>query len=482
MNLISTMLKLSVFAFFALLFTQCNTSADEEKYNVLFIAVDDLRPELNCYGASHVKSPNIDQLASEALVFDRAYCNIPVCGASRASLLTGMRPTMNRLVSYYTRAEEDFPEITTLPGHLRKNGYYTASAGKVFHHIDDCIEDWDTIWDSQGISSWRDYVLEENIQLDTTPGKIGPPYENADVADDAYRDGKCAMHAIRSLAEMKGQDQPFFFAVGLVKPHLPFNAPKKYWDMYNPEDINVPPAGFIPSNAPRKAFHDFGELRSYNGVPADGAVEDTAARKLIHGYYAATSYIDAQIGKVLDELERLDLEKNTIVVLWGDHGWNLRDHGLWCKHCNFETSLHTPLMVKVPGKKAIKTSEIVEYVDIYPSLCDLLDIPVPKHLEGASFAALADDPGAKTDGIAVSKFHGGVTVVTDQYFYTEWLNKNDKVTDRMLYDHKVDKTEMNNISELPENASLIDSLSDLQRMHRGDNFLDEWDERLDYSN
>jgi arylsulfatase A-like enzyme len=139
-------------------------------------------------------------------------------------------------------------------------------------------------------------------------------------------------------------------------------------------------------------------------------------------------------------------------------------------------------MVKVPGKKAIKTSEIVEYVDIYPSLCDLLDIPVPKHLEGASFAALADDPGAKTDGIAVSKFHGGVTVVTDQYFYTEWLNKNDKVTDRMLYDHKVDKTEMNNISELPENASLIDSLSDLQRMHRGDNFLDEWDERLDYSN
>jgi iduronate 2-sulfatase len=475
-------LELCVITLLLLLFTQCNSFPEEEKFNVLFIAVDDLRPELNCYGADHVQSPNIDQLASESVVFDRAYCNIPVCGASRASLLTGMRPTMNRLVNYYTRAEKDFPQISTLPEHLRDNGYFTASAGKVFHHFDDCIEDWDTIWDSQGISSWRDYVLEENIQLDTTPGKHGPFCENADVADDAYRDGKCAMHAIRSLAEMKEQDQPFFFAVGLVKPHLPFNAPRKYWDMYNSEDIDVPPAGFRPSNAPRKAFHNFGELRAYKDVPESGPVEDTDAQKLIHGYYAATSYVDAQIGKILEELKRLDLEKNTIVVLLGDHGWNLRDHGLWCKHCNFETSLHVPLMVKIPGKKAVRTNEIVEYVDIYPSLCDLLDVPLPEHLEGASFAALAEDPNAKTDGVAVSKYHGGVTVVTDQYFYTEWLNKNDEISSRMLYDHQVDKNEMNNISELPENAKLIDSLSDLQRKHRGDNFMDEWDERLNYSN
>ncbi|MCD4709954.1 MAG: sulfatase, partial [Bacteroidales bacterium] len=369
------------------------TNRSSLRPNILFIAVDDLRPELGCYGKELISSPNIDRLAAEGTRFDRSYCNIPVCGASRASLMTGLRPARNRFLSYFTRADEDAPGITTLSGHFRNSGYYAISNGKVFHHGDDAIESWDEIWHPVSNStSWRDYTILENILQDTADRYRGPPFERADVPDSTYKDGKTAKKTIQDLHRLREKDQPFFLATGFLKPHLPFNAPEKYWKLYDGK-VKLPDNNYPPENAPKESLHNFGELRDYSGVPPDGPVTDDFAQELIHGYYACVSYTDALIGQILDELKRLELERNTIVILWGDHGWNLREHGLWCKHCNYETSLHTPLIVRVPGTEQVQSSlEIVEYVDIYPTLCELAGLKVPEHLEGASFRNLLFDP------------------------------------------------------------------------------------------
>jgi iduronate 2-sulfatase len=374
---------------FMLLLVSCMGNQDPgqvpEKPNILFIAVDDLRPELACYGEQHIQSPNIDRLAAEGTRFDRSYCNIPVCGASRASLMTGLRPTRNRFLTYYTWADEDAPGITTLPGHFHNKGYRAISNGKVFHHDTDASDSWDEIWHPRSSSvSWRDYALEENIVQDTSDSSRGPAFERANLPDTTYKDGKIAEKTIRDLRKLKELDTPFFLAAGFLKPHLPFNAPEKYWKLYEGK-VSLPGNNYPPENAPAESLHTFGELRAYAGVPAEGPVTDDFARELIHGYYACVSYTDAQIGKILEELKQLELDRTTIVVLWGDHGWNLREHGLWCKHCNYETSLHTPLIVKVPGTRQVKsTSEIVEYVDIYPTLCELAGLEVPEHLQGTS--------------------------------------------------------------------------------------------------
>jgi iduronate 2-sulfatase len=354
----------------------CNSETTKnqipETPNILFIAVDDLRPELGCYGKTHIQSPNIDRLAAEGTRFDRSYCNIPVCGASRASLMTGLRPARNRFLTYFTWADEDAPGITTLPKHFRNNGYQTISNGKIFHHETDASNSWDEIWHPKSSSkSWRDYALPENIGADSSGTKRGAPVERAELADNGYKDGKTAEKVIQDLKKLKEQDKPFFLAAGFLKPHLPFNAPEKYWAIYDGK-VSLPDNNYPPENAPKESIHAFGELRAYAGVPEKGPVTDEMALELIHGYYACVSYTDAQIGLVLDALEELELEESTIVILWGDHGWNLREHGLWCKHCNYETSLHTPMIVKVPGTKQVNsTREIVEYVDIYPTLCEL---------------------------------------------------------------------------------------------------------------
>jgi arylsulfatase A-like enzyme len=446
--------------------------ASKEKPNVLFIAVDDLRPELGCYGETHIHSPNIDRLAAEGTRFDRSYCNIPVCGASRASLMTGLRPARNRFLHYYTWADEDAPGITTLPGHFRNNGYYTISNGKVFHHDRDAEDSWDEIWHPRSSSnSWRDYAILENILRDTSDRFRGPPFERAALPDTAYKDGKIASKAVKDLQRLKDAGEPFFLAAGFLKPHLPFNAPEKYWIPYDGK-VKLPYNNYPPENAPRESLHNFGELRAYSGIPEQGPVSDEMALELIQGYYACVSYTDAQIGKILDELARLELEQSTIVILWGDHGWNLREHGLWCKHCNFETSLHTPLILKVPGKKQVgSTAEIVEYVDIYPTLCELTGLELPGHLEGASFADLLFDPGATSDGVAVSQWFAGITTIRGSYFYTEWIDTSDSAYSRMLYDHAEDPDENVNISEEAAHQELIRSLSEEMRRSRAADYF-----------
>jgi len=440
--------------------------------NILFIAVDDLRPELACYGEIHIQSPNIDHLASEGTRFDRSYCNIPVCGASRASLMTGLRPSRNRFLTYLSRADEEAPGIVTLPGHFHNEGYHTISNGKIFHHDDDDEESWDEIWHPVANSvSWRDYALPENIARDTSDKFRGPPFERADVTEDTYKDGKIAEKTIQDLQKLKELNKPFFLAAGFYKPHLPFNAPEKYWAMYDGK-VSLPDNNYPPENAPKESIHNFGELRAYAGVPPDGPVSDDFARELIHGYYASVSFTDAQIGKVLDELKRLELDRSTIVILWGDHGWNLREHGLWCKHCNYETSLHTPLIVRVPGSKQVgSSSEIVEYVDIYPTLCELAGLEVPEHLEGASFRNLLFDPEAKSDGVAICQWFAGITTIRENWFYTEWVNDNDSSYARMLYDHRIDPDENMNISEDPAQAETIDALSAEMRRSRAPDYF-----------
>jgi len=444
-----------------------------EQPNILFIAVDDLRPQLGCYGESHIHSPNIDQLAGEGTRFDRSYCNIPVCGASRASLMTGLRPARNRFLSYLTRADQEASGITTLPRHFRDHGYQTISNGKIFHHDNDAADSWDEIWHPKSAgASWRDYLTPVSIAMEEKGGR-GKPFERTDVPDNAYKDGKTADKVIADLAKLKERGKPFFLAAGFLKPHLPFNAPEKYWKLYDGK-VKLPENNYMPENAPKESMHNFGELRSYGGIPAEGPLSDEMALDLIQGYYACVSYTDAQIGKVLDALKEQELEQSTIVILWGDHGWNLREHGLWCKHCNYETSLHTPLILKVPGSKQEPAStEIVEFVDIYPTLCELAGLELPEHLEGKSFKNLLFDPDAQSDGVAICQWYKGVTTIRDKHFYTEWIDDEDKMFTRMLYDHSVDPDENVNVSEDPENAAIIEELSGEMRRSRAADYFQE---------
>lgn len=430
-------------------FIACKTSAENKKPNVLFIAVDDLRPELGCYGHEQIQSPNIDKLASNGLVFVNAYCNVPVCGASRASLLTGIRPTSSRFIGFDAWAEKDAPEAISLPQLFRENGYHTISNGKVFHHLNDIRESWsEEPWNPAVESnSFLNYLSDENLQLLKDGQKRGFPYEKTDVDDNAYFDGQIAAKSIEDLKRLKKEGKSFFLATGFLKPHLPFNAPKKYWDLYPDENIKLPGNYFRPENAPDAAIHNFGELRSYYGVPAEGPVSDETAHNLIHGYYACVSYTDAQIGRLLNALNELGLAENTIVILWGDHGWNLGEHTLWCKHANFKTSLNAPLIISAPGYKGNQKSEaLVEFVDIFPSLCDLAELKKPAQLHGESFVPLLKNPSQPWKKAVYSRFVQGESVKTQNYLFTEWIDKQGETYASMLYDHKSDPNENRNIA------------------------------------
>lgn len=449
---------------------QC-AQKERKPLNVLFIAVDDLRPELNAFGKTSIQSPHIDRLAQEGTIFTRAYCNVPVCGASRASILTGLRPTRDRFLSYDTWVDKDAPGILTLPMHFKEHGYYTISNGKVAHHQGDCEGAWDEEWRPRPQrGSWRDYLLPENIELDDSIQR-GPSWEIADVPDSSYLDGKIALKAIRDLHKLKEQDQPFFLAVGFYKPHLPFNAPKKYWDKYNPVEIGLADNPFKPENAPDAAMHNFGELRNYHDISPTGPLSDTLAKRLRHGYHACVSYTDAQIGLLLNALDELGLRQHTIIVLWGDHGFNLGEHGLWCKHCNFNTSLNAPLVISAPGYSGgQKSHTITEFIDIYPTLSQLAGLDMPEHLDGLSLASMMKDPNYLHKNYAVCKYGNGVTLIQDQFFYTEWRNRKDSIYARMLYDHATDPDENVNISERPENAIRIKALSTELLRKRGSDF------------
>ncbi len=444
-------------------------AAPAAKPNVLFIAVDDLRPELGCYGVSEIKSPNIDQLARQGMVFDRAYCQQAVCSPSRSSLLTGTRPDTTKVYDLQTHFRKALPDVVALPQLFKNHGYFTAAMGKIYHHgLDDPAS-----WSVPTIFPKAPHGAERApADADAPPGKKaarGPSFRATDGPDNALHDGELADIAVKTLASLKTNTQPWFLAVGFIKPHLPFVSPQKYWELYDPAKIPLAPNPFPPKDAPDYAVLTGGELRSYAGVPAGRHLPDDYARQLKHGYYAAVSYMDAQVGRVLAELDRLGLRENTIIVLWGDHGWKLGEHDAWAKHSNVENDTHAPLILSAPGMKNAgkHTAALVEFVDIYPTLAELAGLPLPQHLEGTSFKPLLADPNRAWKTAAFSQYprsqKGGLmgySMRTDRYRFTVWVNQanHTKVDALELYDHQSDPQENTNLAKRPEHAALVKEL------------------------
>ena len=448
------MIKILKYLIIIALVFEVNAQNQKPPKNVLFIMVDDLRPELKVYNKNYIKSPNIDQLASEGVTFNRAYCNVPVCGASRASLLSGIRPTEDRFLNYYSSINEAGPEAINIVDYFNQRGYVTISNNKITHLKND-IKSWDEEWYPKDVS-WRNYQDPVNRALNANK-KPAAAYEKLDVDDSVYFDSQTAEKSIRDLKKLKNSSTPFFLAVGFVKPHLPFTAPKKYWDLYDRNQISLPKNHKFPESAPLIANHKWGELRNYKDIPKKGPIPEDLAITLIHAYYASVSYVDAQIGKLISALDELGLRENTVIVLVGDHGWSLSDHGLWAKHSNFEVALRVPLIISSHEfEKNKKTNSVAELIDLYPTLCELSSGEKPKHLQGNSLVESMIFPKKIFKRHALSRWQKGDTFIKDKLFYTEWNLPNRKI--KMLYDHSVDPGETINLANLTRYNDIVNSL------------------------
>lgn len=492
--------------------TAQTTSAVTGRPNILFIAVDDLKPLLGCYGDPIVKSPNIDRLAKRGTVFMQNYCQQAVCGPTRASLMTGMRPDYTKVWDLKTKMRDVNPGILSLPQYLISQGYSTQGIGKIYDPrcVDEDLDrpSWSVPYykksdkyislktgrpegqyqDPETKALFTKYAAEGEAKglkgkdlNDYVAKFVKPSVECADVPDNAYNDGSNALYAKEILKNLAGAGKPFFFAVGFSKPHLPFVAPKKYWDLYKREEMPLAPFQQKAKNGPDIGYHTAAELFAYSDIPPIASFSDQKVgmdlpvnkqKELIHGYYAATSYMDAQVGILLDALDSLGLSKNTIIVLWGDHGWHLGDHNLWCKHTNFEQATHAPLLISAPWIIPSKTGSPTEFVDIFPTLCDLTGIKIPEHLDGTSLVPLMKDPGASVKEYAVSQYprpankienarlgwsdgeYMGYSIRTRQFRYTIWAKdtfrsskpfSKDLVVARELYDYEKDPNETVNV-------------------------------------
>lgn len=462
--------------------TSCGETKKQEKKrpNVLFICVDDLRRELGCYG-SEVKTPNIDRLASEGSLFFNHYVQVPTSGASRASMLTGHLPHKASDISndaatinISNKPEGEIPE--TMFHNLRRNGYYTVGIGKISHSADGYLysyEDkksnklelpysWDEMLFDAGKweTGWNAFFGYSDGSNRQSMKKQVRPYECAPVDDDGLPDGLTAQLAVKKLKELTVKKQPFCLAVGFFKPHLPFVSPKKYWDMYNEDDISLSPVADIPYGFRKETLHGSGEFNGYQlgeeKASLKNRVSDEYARKLRHAYYACVSYTDAQIGKVLKALEESGVADNTIIVLWGDHGWHLGDYQVWGKHTIYETALSSSLIVKAPGMKAgIRNHRIVGSVDIYPTLMELCGIKSPEGLEGHSFVSLLNNPEEKEwKDYAYSYFNDGISVRTPDCRLSYYQKKNASWHELYYYDK--DRMERVNVAE--QKPEVVDSL------------------------
>ena len=503
-----------VLAVASAMFQTLEVSARSSKpRNILFIAVDDLKPILGCYGDTLIKTPNIDRLADAGTVFLNNHCQQAVCGPSRASLMTGLRPDHTQVRDLKTRMRDMNPQVVSLPQYLRSQGYETAGTGKIYDPrcVDKQLDE----------PSWSiPYTRPHQLPYDSTFGKpvLGsyqgaeiravnneaekkglkkyadvkkflvahdawPAVESADVPDGAYTDGAIAADGIQLMKKLKREGKPFFLAVGFKKPHLPFVAPSKYWNLYKRDDFKTASFQGKTTNPVEAAYHNSSELRTYGGIPNfDSYSKDPAKhmstekqKELIHGYYACTSYIDTLVGQLLDELKALGLDKDTVIVLWGDHGWHLGDHGLWCKHTNFEQATRSPLIIVDPSLSgAKKTVSPSEFVDLFPTLCELAGVPVPGNLDGTSLVPVLKDPKATVKEYAVSQWPRGKTMgyaIRDgRYRYVEWFTRlnstqpydSDKIEGRELYDYEKDPLETKNLVDDPEYKAVVKKMN--QRM------------------
>jgi iduronate 2-sulfatase len=420
MKRLLTLCVLSAFAFAA--------SAAKQP-NILFIAIDDLRPELGSYGSELAVTPNLDALAQSGVRFERAYCQQAICSPSRASLMTGARPNTIGVIENYTYFRDANPDIVTLPQHLIANGYETVYAGKIYHGK---FTDGEKSWSRQpsknklpikGPTATGDYGLPENRAIAKqqkeeslkypveSRGGLGqgPAYEGADVPDNAFIDGYNTDLAIATLQDLVAdKDQPFFLALGLVRPHLNWVSPQKYWDLYDRTKITLATQTEGPENGAEMGLHASFELRTRYGIPKDGPIDDELAITLRHAYLACISYVDAQIGRMLAALDEAGVSDDTIVVLWSDHGWHLGDMGIWGKATNYEIGTRVVMMMRDPkmpaAHRGAKSDALVELVDIYPTLCELTGITIPSHVEGLSFAPLLQNPAQPWKRAAFSQF------------------------------------------------------------------------------
>jgi iduronate 2-sulfatase len=455
--------------------------------NVLFIAVDDLVPRLGVYGDEWVKSPHIDRLASKGTTFLHAQCQYPVCGPSRASLMSGLRPESAGVLDLKTKWREANPAIVSLPQYLKEHGYFTTGTGKVYDYrsVDNPeimdAESWSEPFSFKpGLSSAdveQKGKAEASQKQKTIPGykynysKVTAAPENPMVD---FRDYRVAQEGIKRMRERAAADEPFFLAVGFAKPHLPFYAPKKYWDLYDRDAFEIHPFQKEAAGNSGLGYGNSGEIRVYEGIPVgvDASEFPVALQKeLIHGYYACVSYIDALVGMLLDELEALNLQDNTIIVLWGDHGFHLGDHAQWAKNTPFEQAARAPLIIVDPrqASKGARTVSPAEFTDIYPTLCELLGLPLPDFLEGKSLAAVLDDPSAKPREGAVTivanvKYWIGYSVRNERYRYIEWVHPvTKKVRGRDLFDYEKDPYETQNLVDNPEYAEVLQNM--IQILH-----------------
>ncbi|NQU87586.1 MAG: sulfatase [Mariniphaga sp.] len=477
----------------------------QKQQNVLFIAIDDLKPMLGCYGDETIKTPAIDKLAKSGVIFTNAHCQQAICGPSRASLMTGMRPDYTRVWDLRTRMRDVNPDILSIPQHFKNNGYTTVAIGKIYDYR--CVDkqsdapSWSIPYkesatyiypEKYGPPGLSYYASEENqkevrkyteeaISKGETnvhayvAARFKPSVECADVEDDAYQDGQITNNAIKYMKQMAKDEKPFFLAVGFKRPHLPFTAPKKYWDLYQREDIELAKYQEPVKNGTELAYHRSGELKSYTDIPALASFTDIFSdnlpewkqKELIHGYKACVSHVDAQIGKLLQELKKNGLDKNTVIVLWGDHGWHLGDHSMWCKHSNFEQATRVPLIFSVPGGASGLNVHPVEFIDIFPTLCEATGIEIPEILQGESLMPTMKKAEVRVKDYAVSQYNRGsiegYSIRTDQYRITLWLKDDyrsfssfdeDKIEAGELYDYKVDPLETENFFHSPKYKSV----------------------------
>lgn len=466
-----------------LLVSQFAKAGDTTGLNVLFIAVDDLKPTLGCYGDPLALTPNMDAIAKRGTVFSTNYCQQAVCAPSRASLLTGRYPDQIRIWDLQTQLRELNPGVVSLPQYLRKFGYETAATGKIFdpRSVDDARDS--PSWSVPYRGPWNIRYYDETAgkpaayfyaspeakdtiaRLEAEAAALGidemeyirehyfPPFEKADVPVDAYTDGAIANAGIELLDELAAGEAPFFLAVGFNRPHLPFNAPSEFWDLYDRNSFSPAPFREKAAGSPDIAYHNSDELRSYTGIPPFGSIPEDTQLELIHGYYASVSYIDYLIGMVINRLDEHGLTDRTAIVLWGDHGWHLGDHDLWCKHSNFEQATRSPLIISIPGQPnaGTRTASPTEFTDIAPTLCEVAALPIPSYFEGESLLPLMADTAAMIREGSLSQYprgsRMGYSLRTGRYRYTKWVNDNGSLYEDELYDYQIDPLETTDFSE-----------------------------------
>ena len=448
-DFLSTSLKAGAAAFTTGLLPRQKANA-QGSYNVLFFMVDDLRPLLGCYGYPQMHTPNIDALAARGTLFTRAYCQYPMCNPSRTSMITGLRPNTTNV---YNNASAEFrknvPDAVTFPQHFKEHSYHTQSVGKLAHSL--ALQDDAYSW---SVPSWALPI--------TKYGRSHPSWLAPDVEDDELSSGKTAKRAVAVLKKL--QNTQFFLAVGFHTPHLPFYAPKRYHALYKNEDFSLPSSSSLPANAPSTAIPNLlGNMRLFQDIPDKGPLSDMKALELMWAYAASISYMDAQVGRVLNQLDALQLTERTVIVFASDHGFHLGEHGKWGKNTLFEVSLRSPLIISVPGQTypGVQTGALAELVDIYPTLCDACQLPTPSQLEGLSLLPLIQQPARPWKTAAFSQTGGATSMRTERYRYTEWGRKGKRGME--LYDYEVDPDESVNVAELPENAELVTQLSEQLR-------------------